>query len=38
MDPKLTMLFLLVGTIIGLSHYNDENVAERKRQRVERIL
>jgi hypothetical protein len=32
MDPKLTMLFLLIGTIIGLSHYGDENVAERKRQ------
>ena len=32
MDPKLTMLFLLIGTIIGLSHYDDENAAERKHQ------
>jgi hypothetical protein len=32
MDPKLTMLFLLIGTIIGLSHYDDEYVVERKRQ------
>ena len=32
MDPKLTMLFLLIGTIIGLSHYGDENMVERKRQ------
>jgi hypothetical protein len=32
MDPKLAILFLLIGTIIGLSHYEDENVVERKRQ------
>jgi hypothetical protein len=31
MDPKLTMLFLLIGTIIGLSHFNYENLAKMKR-------
>jgi hypothetical protein len=24
MDPKLTLLFLLIGAIIGLSHLGDE--------------
>ena len=28
MDPKLTMLFMLIGTIIGLSHLGDENLAK----------
>jgi hypothetical protein len=23
MDPKLTLLFLLIGTVIGLSHLGD---------------
>lgn len=32
MDPKLTMFFLLIGTIIVLSHLNDENLARMKRQ------
>lgn len=32
MDPKLTIFFLLIGTIIGLSHYDDGNVVESKRQ------
>jgi hypothetical protein len=31
MDPKLTMLFLLIGTIIGLSHLNYENLTKMKR-------
>jgi len=30
MDPKLTMLFLLFGTIIGLSRLNYENLAKMK--------
>jgi hypothetical protein len=32
MDPKLTILFLLIGTIIGLSRHGDENLAKMKRQ------
>jgi hypothetical protein len=32
MDPKLTILCLLIGTIIGLSHHGDENLAKMKRQ------
>jgi hypothetical protein len=32
MDPKLTMLFLLIGAIIGLSHLSEENLARMKRQ------
>ena len=31
MDPKLTMLFFLFGTIIGLSHLNYENLTKMKR-------
>ena len=31
MDPKLTVLFLLIGTIIGLSHLNYENLTKMKR-------
>lgn len=30
MDPKLTILFLLIGTIIGLSHLNEETVGRLK--------
>jgi hypothetical protein len=26
MDPKLTLLFLLIGTVVGLSHLGDENL------------
>jgi hypothetical protein len=33
MDPKLTLLFLLIGAIIGLSHLNYEDVAQLKRKR-----
>ena len=32
MDPKLYLLFLLFGSIIGLSHLNDEILAKMKRQ------
>ena len=31
MDPKLTMLFLLIGAIIGLSHIDYENLTKVKR-------
>jgi hypothetical protein len=31
MEPKLTMLFLLIGTIISLSHANRENIPKMKR-------
>jgi hypothetical protein len=30
MDPKLTMLFMLIGAIISLSHVGDENSAKIK--------
>ena len=30
MDPKLTMVFLLIGTIVGLSHLSRENLTEMK--------
>jgi hypothetical protein len=33
---KLTMLFLLIGTIIGLSHLNEENLTRLRRQIVRR--
>ena len=32
MDPKLTVLFLLIGTIIGLSHLNCEKLSKMKRR------
>ena len=33
MDPKLIMLYLLIGTIIGLSQHDDErNMAKMKRE------
>jgi hypothetical protein len=32
MDPKLTMLLLLIGTIIGLSHLSDEKLGRMRRQ------
>jgi hypothetical protein len=34
MDPKLTLLFLLIGAIIGLSHLNDERLGHMRRQLV----
>jgi hypothetical protein len=30
MDPKLTMIFILIGTIITLSHVGDKNLAKRE--------
>jgi hypothetical protein len=29
-DPKQTMLFMLIGTIISLAHLGDENLAKIK--------
>ena len=34
MDPKLTILFVLISSIIGLSHLNDDNLARMRRQLV----
>ncbi len=36
MDPKLTILFLLVGCVIGLSHLSEENLGRMRRQLVSR--
>ena len=36
MDPKLTILFLLISSIIGLSHLDDESLARMRRQLVDR--
>ena len=30
MDPKLTLLFMLIGTIISLSHLGDESLANKR--------
>ena len=36
MDPKLTILFLLIGAIIVLSHLTEENLGRMRRQLVDR--
>jgi hypothetical protein len=36
MDPKLTLLFLLIGTVVGLSHLSEENLTRMRRQLVAR--
>ena len=36
MDPKLMILFLLIGCVIGLSHLNEENLGRMRRQIVDR--
>lgn len=36
MDPKLTMLFMLIGTIIGLSKLDYERLGRMKDQLVRR--
>ena len=36
MDPKLTILFMLIGAVIGLSHLSDENLGRMRRQLVNR--
>jgi hypothetical protein len=34
MDPKLTIFFLLVSCVIGLSHLTEENLGRMRRQFV----
>jgi hypothetical protein len=36
MDPKLAVLFLLISSIIGLSHLSDENLESMRRRLVAR--
>ena len=36
MDPKLTLLFLLIGTIVGFSHLSDESLSRMRRQLIAR--
>lgn len=36
MDPKLAMLFMLIGAVIGLSHLTDELLGRVRRQLVAR--
>lgn len=36
MDPKLTLLFLLIGTVVGISHLSEENLTRMRRQLVDR--
>ncbi len=36
MDPKLTILFLLIGSIITLSHLSDDSLARMRRQIINR--
>ena len=32
MDPKIALLFLLIGGVIGLSYLSDENLGRVRRQ------
>jgi hypothetical protein len=34
MDPKLYILFVLISSVIGLSHLSDEKLARLRRQIV----
>ncbi len=36
MDPKLTLLFMLIGTVVVLSHLTDENLTRMRRQLMDR--
>ncbi|HZQ14510.1 MAG TPA: hypothetical protein VFB31_17035 [Pseudolabrys sp.] len=36
MDPKLTLLFMLIGAVVVLSHLTDENLTRMRRQLVDR--
>jgi len=36
MDPKLTILFILIGAVIGLSHLGEENLGRVRRQFADR--
>ncbi len=32
MDPKLAILFLLIGSVVVLSHLNEDNLGRMRRQ------
>jgi hypothetical protein len=32
MDPKIALLFLLIASVIGLSHLSDENLGRVRRR------
>jgi hypothetical protein len=32
MDPKLTILFLLIGSVVVLSHLSEENLGRMRQQ------
>jgi hypothetical protein len=34
MDPKLAILFMLIGTVIGLSHLSDAKLGRMRRQLI----
>jgi hypothetical protein len=36
MDPKITLLFLLIASVIGLSHLSEENLGRTRRHLRER--
>ncbi len=36
MDPKLTLLFMLIGAVVVLSHLTDENLTRMRLQLVDR--
>jgi hypothetical protein len=36
MDPKLTILFMLISAVIALSHLTEENLGRMRRQFVDR--
>ena len=36
MDPKLTILFMLIGAVVVLSHLTDDNLTRVRRQFVDR--
>ena len=36
MDPKLTLLFMLIGVVVALSHLTEENLARVRRQFIDR--
>jgi hypothetical protein len=36
MDPKLAILFMLIATVIGLSHLTEENLSRMRRQFMDR--
>jgi hypothetical protein len=36
MDPKLTLLFVLIGAVVVLSHLTEENLSRVRRQLFDR--